>query len=45
MLQEEVTKMKTIKDIKYCDIGHPAQVLDLHLPDSQEFDVFIYLEM
>lgn len=36
-------EMKIIKDICYCDIAHPRQKLDIYLPDSEEFDVFIYL--
>ncbi len=34
--------MRVFKDISYCDIGHPKQVLDLYLPDQEEFSVFIY---
>ncbi len=34
--------MRVFKDISYCDIGHSRQVLDLHLPDCEEFSVFIY---
>lgn len=34
--------MRVIKDIKYSPIGHPRQVLDLYLPDGDEFSVFIY---
>lgn len=34
--------MRVFKDISYCDIGHSRQVLDLHLPDREEFSVFIY---
>lgn len=34
--------MKTISNIPYSDIGHPAQMLDLYLPDCEEFPVFIY---
>ena len=34
--------MKCIKDIKYSSIGHERQVLDLYLPDDDEFSVFIY---
>ena len=35
--------MRSIKNICYSDIGHERQVLDVYLPDSEEFDVFIYL--
>ena len=31
-----------IKDIAYCDGGHPKQMLDLYLPDADEFSVFVY---
>jgi len=34
--------MKIIKDICYSDIGHESQKLDIYLPDSNEFSVFIY---
>lgn len=34
--------MKILKDISYSDIGHERQVLDLYLPDCEEFPVFIY---
>lgn len=34
--------MKVLKDISYSDIGHERQVLDLYLPDCEEFPVFIY---
>jgi len=34
--------MKCIKDIRYSTVGHQRQVLDLYLPDSDEFSVFVY---
>ena len=34
--------MKTIKDINYGNTNHPDQVLDIHLPDAEEFPVFVY---
>lgn len=34
--------MRIIRDIPYCDIGHPAQKLDIYLPECEEFSVFIY---
>ncbi len=34
--------MKTIKNIVYCNIGHERHVLDVILPDKEEFDVFVY---
>ena len=34
--------MKVYKNIAYSDIGHVRQVLDLYLPESDEFDVFVY---
>ena len=34
--------MKIIKDIRYSNIGHERQVLDLYLPDTDEFSVFVY---
>lgn len=34
--------MKEFQDISYSDSGHPAQKLDLYLPDCEEFSVFIY---
>ncbi len=34
--------MKVISNICYCDIAHPKQVLDIHLPDADTFPVFVY---
>ncbi len=34
--------MRTIHNIRYSDLGHERQVLDLHLPDRESFPVFIY---
>lgn len=35
--------MKTFKNIRYSDIGHERQVLDLYIPDGgSEFPVFVY---
>ena len=34
--------MKRIVDIPYQENGHAQQVLDIHLPDQDEFDVFVY---
>ncbi|MBQ2676613.1 MAG: alpha/beta hydrolase [Clostridia bacterium] len=34
--------MKVIKDIPYSKLKHQQQVLDLYLPDTDEFSVFIY---
>ena len=34
--------MKLIKDIKYSNIGHERHVLDLYLPEIDEFSVFVY---
>ena len=34
--------MKKIENICYCDIQNPRLYLDLYLPDSEEFDVFVY---
>lgn len=34
--------MKVLKDISYSELGHKNQVLDLYLPESDEFSVFIY---
>lgn len=34
--------MKVIKDICYSSIGHESQKLDLYLPESEEFSVFVY---
>jgi acetyl esterase/lipase len=34
--------MKVIKDINYGITNHPQQVLDIYLPDRDEFSVFIY---
>lgn len=34
--------MRIIEDIAYCDGGHPRQMLDLYLPDGDEFSVFVY---
>lgn len=34
--------MKKISNIPYSDIGHVNQMLNLYLPDSEEFSVFIY---
>ena len=34
--------MKKIENICHCDIQHPRHYLDLYLPDSEEFDVFVY---
>ncbi len=35
--------MRVLKDIKYSDIGHERQILDLYLPDTEKFPVFIYI--
>ncbi len=35
--------MKLIKDICYGKSKHPEQYLDLYLPDSDEFKVFVYM--
>jgi len=34
--------MKSFKDINYGNFNHPEQVLDIHLPDCDEFPVFVY---
>lgn len=34
--------MKVIENIRYSSIGHERQVLDLYLPDCDEFPVFVY---
>lgn len=34
--------MNKFVDIPYCDIGHKNQVLDIFLPEAENFDVFIY---
>ena len=34
--------MKVIENIRYSSIGHERQVLDLYLPDCEEFPVFVY---
>jgi len=34
--------MRKVENICYCDIGHPRHYLDLYLPDSDTFDVFVY---
>ncbi len=34
--------MKFYKNILYSDIGNPNQVLDVYLPENEEFDVFVY---
>lgn len=34
--------MRIIEDIAYCDGGHPRQMLNLYLPDSEEFSIFVY---
>ena len=34
--------MKTLKNICYTELGHKNQVLDLYLPESDEFSVFVY---
>ena len=34
--------MRIIEDITYCDDGHPKQMLDLYLPDADEFSVFVF---
>lgn len=35
--------MKVIKDICYGKAGHPQQYLDIYLPDSNSFKVFVYM--
>ena len=35
--------MKIIKDICYGKAGHPEQYLDIYLPDSDSFKVFVYM--
>ncbi len=34
--------MKTIKDISYTLLGHPEQKLDVYLPKTDTFPVFVY---
>ena len=34
--------MRVISNISYSDIGHPAQMLDLWLPENKEFSIFIF---
>ena len=34
--------MRVIKNVSYSSIGHERQVLDLYLPDCEEFPVFVY---
>ena len=34
--------MKLIENINYSDIEHKNQVLDIYLPDCNNFSVFIY---
>jgi len=34
--------MKKIENICYSDIGHPAQKLDLYLPEAESFPIFVY---
>lgn len=34
--------MKSVNDIRYSDIGHERQVLDIYLPKANRFPVFIY---
>lgn len=34
--------MKVLENISYSSIGHERQVLDLYLPDCDEFPVFVY---
>ena len=34
--------MKIIKDITYTKLGHPEQKLDVYLPDTDTFPVFVY---
>ena len=34
--------MKSYLNINYGTINHPAQVLDIHLPECEEFPVFVY---
>ena len=34
--------MKVLENIRYSSIGHERQVLDLYLPDCEEFPVFVY---
>ncbi len=34
--------MKSLKNISYSSFGHKNQVLDLYLPESEEFSVFVY---
>lgn len=40
--KERCRTMKTITDIPYSDIGHKNQVLDIFLPESDNFPVFVY---
>ena len=34
--------MKVLENISYSSIGHERQVLDVYLPDCEEFPVFVY---
>lgn len=34
--------MKIYKDISYCNIGHERQVLDVYIPETDSFPVFVY---
>ena len=34
--------MKIFKDIPYSDIGHKNQILDVYIPECEEFPVFVY---
>ena len=34
--------MKSYENICYSKIGHPEQMLDIHIPDCESFPVFIY---
>ena len=35
--------MRVIKDIDYVGAGHPMQKLDIYLPDTDSFDVYVHL--
>ena len=42
-LTERLNEMKIIKDIPYVKDAVSDQVLDIYLPDKDEFDVFVYI--